>query len=150
MTNRLRGCPPPWTIIALLVLAGCSSDSHKKTPLSPVAAATVTTRIVFNSSRDGNDEIYVMNGDGSGITRLTTNTSSDFRPSWSRDGTRVAMQAERDGNLEIYAMNDDGSNQTRLTTSDVYDYAPAWSPDGTRIAFQSQTPAGVSGIYVMD
>jgi hypothetical protein len=46
---------------------------------------TVTTRsrIAFASSRDGNLEIYTMNPDGTGLVRLTTNTSNDDMPSWS-------------------------------------------------------------------
>lgn len=40
------------------------------------------TKIVFRTDRDGNDEIYIMNADGSGQTRLTNDTASDFRPSW--------------------------------------------------------------------
>ena len=40
-------------------------------------------RIAFDSLRDGNGEIYVMNADGSGQTRLTDNPASDGSPSWS-------------------------------------------------------------------
>jgi TolB protein len=41
-------------------------------------------RIVFSTNRDGvlNFEIYVMNADGSGQTRLTTNTAADVSPDW--------------------------------------------------------------------
>ena len=40
------------------------------------------SRIAFESVRDGNDEIYVMNADGSGQTRLTDNDAMDWWPSW--------------------------------------------------------------------
>jgi Tol biopolymer transport system component len=40
------------------------------------------TRIAFSSSRDGNSEIYVMQADGSGITRLTRSPLADSAPSW--------------------------------------------------------------------
>ena len=36
----------------------------------------------FESDRDGNGEIYVMNADGSGVTRLTRNTTFDGAPAW--------------------------------------------------------------------
>ena len=40
-------------------------------------------RIAFASLRDENSEIYVMNADGSGQTRLTDNPAADGSPSWS-------------------------------------------------------------------
>ncbi len=39
-------------------------------------------RIAFSSERDGNLEIYSMNADGTGLTRLTRNQTPDYRPSW--------------------------------------------------------------------
>jgi len=85
-------------------------------------------RIAFHSNRDGNEEIYVMNADGSGQTRLTKNEVGDTSPAWSPDGKRIAFVSERDGNLEIYVMNADGSGQTRLTNNDADDIEPAWQP----------------------
>ena len=41
------------------------------------------------TARDGNREIYVMNADGSGQTRLTTNPAIDTSPAWSPDGTKI-------------------------------------------------------------
>jgi hypothetical protein len=40
------------------------------------------SRIAFVSTRDGNPEIYVMNADGSGQRRLTSNTVYDGQPAW--------------------------------------------------------------------
>jgi Tol biopolymer transport system component len=37
-------------------------------------------KIIFTSDRDGNDEIYTMNTNGSGQTRLTTNPATDISP----------------------------------------------------------------------
>src|SRR5262245_49125199 len=69
-------------------------------------------RIAFTSKRDGNNEIYVMNADGSGQTNLTNNPASDAGPAWSPDGRQIAFGSFRDGNGEIYVMNADGSGQT--------------------------------------
>ena len=79
------------------------------------------TRIVFTSKRTGNNEIFTMNPDGSGVTQLTSNGSSDIFPVWSPDGTRIVFQTDRDGQSEVYVMNADGSNQTRLTIDGDYD-----------------------------
>ncbi len=106
-------------------------------------------RIAFHSGRDENWEIYVMNADGSDITRLTNHPASDAYPSWSPDGQRIAFYSDRDGNSEIYVMNADGSDITRLTNHPETDRVPSWSPDGQRIAFQSERD-GNSEIYVMN
>ena len=107
------------------------------------------TRIAFQSYRDGNYEIYVMDDDGGNQTRLTNNGARDERPSWSPDGTRIAFESTRDGNTEIYAMDDDGGNVDRLTNNSAFDGGAAWSPDGTRIAFESNRD-GSCEIYAMD
>jgi len=106
------------------------------------AAAVDSGKIAFVSSRDGNNEIYVMNPDGSNIIRLTNNPAADFTPAWSPDGTKIAFASNRDGNSKIYVMNTDGSSPTRLTNEQADDYDPAWSPSGTKIAFVRETGAG--------
>ena len=45
-------------------------------------------QIVFSSESSGNDEVFVMNEDGSGQTRLTNNVARDTQPSWSPDGKK--------------------------------------------------------------
>jgi hypothetical protein len=95
-----------------------------------------TGKIVFVSNRDGNDEIYSMNYDGSGVQRLTVNSSQEGNPDWSPDGSKIAFSSNRSGESEIYVMNADGSGQTRITTI-TRCYSPQWSPDGTRIAFST-------------
>jgi TolB protein len=104
------------------------------------------TRVAFESDRMGGG-IFVMNADGSGIARVTTDPS-DGSPTWSPDGSRLAFQSRRDNNLEIYAVNLDGSNLVRLTTNPGPDETPAWSPDGTVIVFTRGIP-GSAHLYTM-
>lgn len=106
-------------------------------------------KIVFVSNRDGSSEIYTMNANGSGVLRVTTNSDSDGRPTWSPDGSKIVFQSMRSSNEDIYVMNADGTNEQRLTTLAISEHSPTWSPDGTKIAFLS---SGVGGdeIYTMN
>ncbi len=95
------------------------------------------TKIVFESSRDGNNEIYVMDFDGANHVRLTNNSAYEGFARWSPDGKQIAFVSDRDGNPEIYIMNADGVDQTRLTNNPAEEMSPSWSPDGSMIAFNT-------------
>lgn len=110
---------------------------------------SINGKIVFVSSRDGNEEIYAMNADGTDVRQLTDNPASDHSPVWSPDGTKIAFVSDREWNNDIYVMNADGTNPVQLTDSFAEDLNPSWSPDGARIAFNSDRD-GLPQIYVMD
>jgi Tol biopolymer transport system component len=110
-------------------------------------------KIVFQSDRDGNSEIYVMDADGSNQINLTNTPEGEYYPAWSPDGTKIAFVSQGDGNQEIYVMDADGSNRINLTNHSDHDRLPSWSPDGTKIAFDSNriNPAADNyEIFVMD
>ena len=106
-------------------------------------------RIAFETYRDGDTDIYVMNADGSNQERLTHHLGEDASPIWSPDGSQIVFYSKRDGNAEIYVMNADGSSQKPLTNNPADDSYPVWSPDGNRIAFTTDRD-GNKEIYVMD
>lgn len=95
--------------------------------------------IVFNSYRELNHEIYIMQGDGSGLQRLTFSPKiANGHPSWSPDGIEIAMSfayyASKPFSM-IYLMNADGSDLHGLIEG--FDSTePSWSPDGKQIAFR--------------
>ncbi len=116
-------------------------------PLTPTPTATPASallrnmlaneRVVFVSDRDGNREIYVMNGDGSQPIRLTSHNADEIEPAWSPDGWQIAFASDREGNYEIYLTSAENGSLTRLTDDPAMDRYPAWSPDGQRLAFVS-------------
>ena len=143
--------------LVTLVLAGCngktSSAGVSGTPsgnsnATNTAQSPSTGKIAFESNRDGNFEIYTVNVDGTGLTRLTQNPARDHVAAWSPDGRKIAFASDRSGGGDIYVMNADGTGVTRLTTSPAIDANAAWSPDGASIAFNS-TRDGDPNIYVM-
>jgi len=90
--------------------------------------ASKPDRIVFESDRDGNKEIYVMNADGSGQTRLTDSPEGACGAAWSPHGARIAFASLRDGSEEVYVINADDTGQTRLTNDPGADKWPTWCP----------------------
>jgi Tol biopolymer transport system component len=110
-------------------------------------------KLAFHSTRDGNDEIYVLDAESANPARnLTNHPASDLWPVFSPDGSRLAFASRRDGNFEVYLMGADGTAVTNLTSNPANDGWPEFSPDGTRLAFGSTREATVAGevdIWVM-
>jgi Tol biopolymer transport system component len=113
---------------------------------------TAFGEILFVSDRDGNNEIYVMNADGSNQRNLTQNAANDYFPMWSPDGSKIVFASNRDSSNEIYLMDNNGGNLVNLTNHPANDSYPSWSPDGNSIAFLRDTiREGIrSEIYIMD
>jgi dipeptidyl aminopeptidase/acylaminoacyl peptidase len=95
-------------------------------------------KLVFETNRDGNEEIYTMNSDGSNRVDLTRNPAEDTDPRWSADGARIVFASNRTGNYQIYTMNADGGGVTRVTHDANDDRRPTWTADG-QILFQNGT-----------
>lgn len=121
-----------------------------ETMADAVAPAMVSwSRLVFQSYRDDNWEVYLADGDGANQRRLTRGGAADINPQLNRGCTRIAFASERRGNYDIWTMDPDGAALMQLTTDGYDDVSPAWSPDGARIAFQSYRD-GQAEIYLMN
>ncbi len=109
------------------------------------------TKLAFQSNRDGNPEIYVMNRDGSGIRRITNHPLSDTTPTWSPSGNQIAFVSDRTGSPQIYVVDADGLNFRPLTVGlESYCDRPTWSPPPfNEIAYAARTGGGFD-IKVLD
>ena len=82
-------------VASLLFLPlGCGGND------GPTGPSFATSKIAFDTDRDGNFEIYVMDADGSNQVNLTNSAAADRRPAWSPDGSKIAFMSDRDGNFE--------------------------------------------------
>ncbi|MCA1845853.1 MAG: hypothetical protein LC792_22215, partial [Actinobacteria bacterium] len=97
--------------------------------LAVVALATIALGSPAGADRNPNynNDVYMVNDDGSAMTRLTdTPGKENDVPDWAPDG-RLAFSSNRTGDYDIYVGAIGDPNPKRLTTTPGYDSTPAWS-----------------------
>lgn len=150
---------PHVLLIGLILATGCTMvpDSPEETPSLPTETSTVipastavdslSGKITFYSDRDGNIEIYAMDGDGSNVQRLTNNPAEDSSPHWSPDGEQIVFISTRDDPdpsacsrclYQIYLIQGDGSDERRLIETEFSSLHPDWHPSGTKVSFDTE------------
>lgn len=100
-------------------------------------------------------DIYVMNADGSGKTRLTFagpgDVNADPSFSYTEPSKIVYIHSEGlSGNFDLYMMDADGSNKTLIfehTDELIAVNDPMFSPDGTSIIFEAKIREDNNPIY---
>ncbi len=108
------------------------------------------SRIAYvSAAADGNQEIFLVNADGTDPLALTVTAAGEDSPDWSADGREIVYASNATGSFQIWIMDADGSNPRRLTEGPDFNFQPAVSPDGETIAFTS-TRAGNYEIFMMD
>lgn len=95
-------------------------------------------KIAFSSSRSGNYEIWVCDGEGRNPAQLTSFGSSyPGSPRWSPDSRWIAFDSPKAGEMDIYVISADGGAPRRLTLGPFGSVRPSWSRDGRWIYFGS-------------
>ncbi|MEO2005552.1 MAG: hypothetical protein ABGY41_15825, partial [Candidatus Poribacteria bacterium] len=87
-------------------------------------------RIAYTQWHDReNNDVFVMDRDGTNRRQLTHHPGIDAAPRWSQDGRTILFMSDRAPapHISLYLMNEDGSNQRRLTRrDDAQDTRPGW------------------------
>jgi Tol biopolymer transport system component len=140
--------------LALLNSVACNQSPRIVTPseTTPGTPSRSSERIVFVSDRATSPfrQIYLMNKDGSGQTRVTHDSIDYVSPMIAPNGSSIlATSYTEDNSDDLYSIALDGSRAVNLTHSPGDDNCPSFSPDGSRIVFVS-TRDGNSEIYIMD
>ena len=95
------------------------------------------------------DQICLINADGSGQRRLTTEDEvRHFYPSFSPDGKSVLFSSNFTGNFEIYELTLDGGQLSRV--GGTVGIAPEASPDNHYVVFTRSDGQHTDTIWVMD
>jgi len=106
-----------------------------------------TSKIVFISNRDGNDELYIMDYDGHNQTRITFNKIKDYMPCWSADGRKISYTSFIHDKASLYILNPYEGKRIKVEDRGT-NFGPSFSADGKKLAFCSTLEKGNSEIYV--
>ena len=113
------------------------------------------SKIVFNSDRGGNQQLYVMNRDGSDVQRISFRQGSRYAsPVWSPRGDYIAFIRMEGNQFNLGVMYPDGTGERTLATG-FYIERPTWSPNGRVLMFYRQnrgtaTSDGATQLYSVD
>ncbi len=119
------------------------------------------TQIAFTSDRAGNEDIYLINADGSALRQVTTHPADDIHPAWSLDGQSLLFVSERDRPLSgevmplyivpIQALEaGDAEAQVRpFSPDEIFEGDPVWSANGRTVVFMRYQD-GIWSLYQRD
>jgi eukaryotic-like serine/threonine-protein kinase len=96
-------------------------------------------QFLMRQIRRTQDDLVLVNRDGSGWRDITNDAHYDRYPRWSPDGSQIAFASDRSGSYEIWMCNNDGTNLRQITFSNDASHGtsfPVWSPDGQRLSYQ--------------
>ncbi len=95
------------------------------------------SRFVMRLLRGTQEDIVIVQRDGTNWRDLTNDKFFDRYPRWSPDGKKIAFTSDRSGRYEIWTIDADGTNLRQVSFDSPGDATlPLWSPDGTRLLFQ--------------
>ena len=85
-----------------------------------------------------NNELFVMNTDGSNNRQITCDNWQESQPTWIKDGAKIAFLCNETGSSQIWEMNPDGTARKQLTQYDGDIEGFSFSPDGKKLLFIAQ------------
>ena len=135
-------------VLGITTFTSCEDEELVEEP------AYYPGKIVFSSTREGIFNIYIMNGDGTGVRNLIKSQRLNcHNPQFSPDGLKIVFEARasNDDDWDIYIIDSDGGTTRRLLTDNGWsNLQPRFSPDGTKIVWQVRFGNGRFDIFSME
>jgi len=107
------------------------------------------TRFAVSGAFSGNKEIYTVDFDGYGLTRITKNGTINIQPSWDHTGRRIAFTSYAAGNPDLYVADLGAGNITRISARNGINSGADWHPSRNLIAL-TLSPGGNPDVYTID
>jgi serine/threonine protein kinase len=95
--------------------------------------------VVVSVMANGQEDLWVLNVDGSGLRQLTSDAFFDRDPCWLGSGDRIVFQSNRGGQIDLWQIDARTKSLTSLTTGEAEDVVDSTSVDGRIISFQQLT-----------
>lgn len=150
--TSLRHCRRTPLLVAAAA-AGLALTAGACAPAPPAPPVDLDGTIVFVSERTGDDELYAMDGDGTGVERLTVNPGPDRAPTWDPTGEELVFNSRRaphDTQPELYRLDFAERSTTRITDDPLEDQRGTFTPDGSAVVFQRGNFATGFGLWRHD
>ena len=108
------------------------------------------SKIVFDGTRNGNSDIYVVDVASKAVTRLTTDAALEYEPTFAPDGQQIAFVREVGGDPEIFRMDaQPGASAVNISNNPGLDGNPEWGPASTTTSLSSpEIPRSSRGIVL--
>ena len=149
-----------------LVILDVKRDRELRRILVPLNGLTTPAwspdgrQLVFTGYDGGLSDLFIINADGTGLRRLTSDKYADLQPTWSPDGKTIAFATDRGpetnfstlqiGNLRLALYHlESGVIETLGHMSAGKNINPEWAPDGRSLAFVSDR-TGINNIFLYD
>ena len=139
---RLTGGPPLW---------GNLDDTDPAISGDGLWVAFVSNDDPLGLNPEGDDEIFLIRTDGTGLSQLTVNSRDDATPAISAEGGKVAFQTNV-GTWEIFAVNSDRTGLTQISNNEgatTQSFSVSISADGSTLAYDSAALASASSREMM-
>ncbi len=131
-------------------LTGGKTSAVGKSSLSIDPGWRSNREVAVTLSFDGNQEIYLVNIDGSLSRKVTNSKSIDISPTFSPDGSKMAFVSSRNGLPQIFIQDLASGQVSRLTFSGRYNTQPSWSPVGNKIVYTTWEKGGEINIFTIN